>query len=94
MTVRGTFRSARDQQLWIDHPGHGHGQLHLRRLCCTPRHDGELHWHEFEGIPAHERTIPVDLGSWDLSDPGTLLLEVFVPTLKISGLTYEGRLDV
>ena len=31
---------------------------------------------------------------WDLSDPGTLLIQVFVPTLRIENLFYEGRLDV
>ena len=91
--VSGEFRSPNNQQLWLDHPGYGRGRLHLRRLCLAPSHGGDLHWHEFEG-GRDARTFAVDAGHLDLSDPGTLLTEVFVPSLRITGLVYEGRLDV
>lgn len=95
MRVGGMFRSAEDQQLWLDHPQWKHGRRHLVRLCCTPAHMSDLHWHWFEGDPKLERTKPMssDYSSLDLTDRGTLFVDVFVPAMKIMHYQYEGRLQ-
>ena len=94
MFVGGIFRNANDQQLWIDHPQWKQRQRHLIRLCCTPKHGGDLHWHLYEGDEKMERTNPcdTDLTDLDLTDRSTLLCDVFAPAMKIVEFFYEGRL--
>lgn len=82
---------------FVDRP-HGNRQCilsvrrahgNLARLCRSPEHGFELHWHWFEdmrGIAEHVEDVAEPPQSHSLS---TLAAEVFVPRLNIERLTIE-----
>ena len=92
MQVGGVFRGPGDQQIWLDLPGWRNGRVHLIRICCTPAHESVLHWHKFEGGGKLTRTNAYEGPELDLSEPSTLLVDVFAPKLKIFDYVYEGSL--
>ena len=91
--VRARFHRADEQQYWLHHPDWRGGHDPLARLCVTRRHDADPHWHYFDGPGEPRDTRGVQLSEdADLSDPGYLLTQVFIPHLRIVELIYEGGL--
>ena len=63
---------------------HGVTQLKLCRLCLTPRHGSDLHWHYLEDITECPPG-PVSHPPGKINEV-TMLNDVFVPTMKVTNL--------
>lgn len=62
------------------------GQAKLARLCLTPSHGTDLHWHYLEDVkgPSPRQSVSHPPGTLD---EATMLNDVFIPTMRITNVT-------
>lgn len=84
LIVVGEWKSPRQIQIYL-YLVVGAAQAKLARLCLTPTHGADLHWHYLEDVRAPTIVEPVSDPPGTLGE-ATMMNDVFIPRMNITNV--------
>ena len=90
LSIHSEWRGPGDQSILMHNPS---GPGHLVRLCLTPKHEGDLHWHIFEQMrDIRETPLPANHTPTESDSMEDLFEKVFMPSLQIYNVVVVRRI--